>query len=103
MKQKIKYPDILINIFNNDDKEKFSFSGLFMPLNLLYFVKDNIIYLWDYANNDSYTYREITSVIVNLHITLPKKGVFSPDVKLHKLDFLHNDSRDYLRSFPNFN
>jgi hypothetical protein len=80
IKQKIKYPDVLINIFNENNEEKFSFSGLFLPLNLLYFVRDNKIYLWDYITNDIHRYEDIPNVIVSLHITIPKYAVFSPDV-----------------------
>ncbi len=85
IKQKVKYPDVIFNIFNNEEKEKFSFSGMFPPLNLLYFVRNNIIYLWDYNLDELYTYNDISNIIVNLHITLPKIGVFSPDVNLFYL------------------
>lgn len=80
IKQKIKYPEVLINIFKDEENAKFSFSGLFLPLNLLYFVRDNKIYLWDYITNDIHRYEDIPNVIVSLHITIPKYGVFSPDV-----------------------
>jgi hypothetical protein len=66
-------------------KEKFSFSGIFIPLSLLYFVRDEVIYFWDYNNNEVYTFSDINNVIVNLHITLPKPGVFSMEVRLYAL------------------
>ena len=81
IKHKIKYPDILFNIFHNEnEKESFSFSGLFLPLNLLYFVRNNHIYFWDFNVDQIYNYKDIQNIIVNLHITLPKVGIFSQEV-----------------------
>jgi hypothetical protein len=82
IRQKEKYPDVLFNIFKSEGDEKFSFSGLYVPLNILYFVRNNVIYLWDYVLNQIYTYNDISNIIVNLHITLPKIGVFSNEVAI---------------------
>jgi hypothetical protein len=56
--------------------EKFSFTGVFLPLNIVYFVRNNIIYMWDYKSNSLFSYDQIDNIIVNLHITLPKPGIF---------------------------
>jgi hypothetical protein len=75
IKSTLNYPGELFQKFKGE-KEKFSFSGLFVPLNLVYFVRNNLIYLWNYKTNNLVTYDQIDNIIVNLHITLPQPGVF---------------------------
>ena len=48
IKKKIKYPEIVHSMFNNEYDKEFSFNSLFLPLNLIYFVKGNKIILWDF-------------------------------------------------------
>ena len=64
----------------NDDYDNNSFTGMFAPLNLLYFVKNEKIYFWDFSIDKIYPFEEIKSNILNIHFTIPKEGVFSADV-----------------------
>lgn len=78
----IKFPNVIFEQINKaeDDSSVNSFTGMFPPLNLIYFVKNEIIYFWDYEQNQIYTFKEIQSVILYIYITKPKSGIFAPDV-----------------------
>ncbi len=47
---------------------------------MIYFTKDNVIYLWNYITNDIITYNELSSVISAIHITKPKVKLFSDEI-----------------------
>ena len=47
----------------------------------MYFVRNNIIYIWEYKTEKLIEYTEIPNVIVNIHITQPKLDIFSSEVK----------------------
>ncbi len=47
---------------------------------MIYFTKDNIIYLWNYITNDIITYNDLSSVISAIHITKPKVKLFSDEI-----------------------
>lgn len=62
------------------DEKHFILTGIYERLNIIYFTKDNIIYLWNYNTNDIITYNEISSVISAIHITKPKVRLFSDEI-----------------------
>ena len=74
--------DILMN-FNKNDKNLFSFIEIFTPLNLIYFIKKNEIFLWDFNLNILTKFKEIKETIFNIHITIPKKNFFN-----NKINFI---------------
>ena len=78
----MNFPSELFRKFEAEEREKFSFTGLFVSLNILYFVRNNLIYFWDYKSNTVTSYDQIDNIIVNLHITLPKPGIFVEMVRL---------------------
>jgi len=81
IEKKIKFPDIIFELMNANEEENVnSFTGMFAPLNLLYFVKNEIIYFWDYDQNKISTFKEILTKILYIHFARPKEGIFAPDV-----------------------
>jgi len=81
VEKKVKFPEIIFELINANQEENLnSFTGMFSPLNLLYFVKNELIYFWDYEQSKIYTFKEIPTKILYIHFAIPKQGIFTPDV-----------------------
>ena len=63
--------DILQNDSNSD-----KFTMVFPLLNVIIFVNKNILTFFNYINENSYTYAELTKPVKKLLITIPKPGIF---------------------------
>jgi hypothetical protein len=81
IEKRIKFPDVIFELINANQEENVnSFTGMYANLNLLYFVKNEILYFWDYENNKLYTFKEIPTKILYVHFAKPKEGIFAIDV-----------------------
>lgn len=124
VKARIKYPEIFYNEFiKSSETNNIEFANIFTNLNIIYFVKENTIYIWNYVTNYQIVYNEIINPIVNIHITLPKPGIFSSNVnyiivvatkievlillikqndnkelEIHKSDFYYNSDNQIITS-----
>ena len=124
IKSRVKYPDIIYSMFKSVNDDDYRFSGVYTPLNIIYFVKGNTIFLWNYINNALTTYSEIRSPIYKIHITFPKKGIFTSNfnyimlvatlkeiflllidlrsdnsIEIHKTDFIYDVKGDIITAF----
>jgi len=72
-----------LNNYNNDSNQhdSFSFTGIYEPLNIIYFVNNNKIFLWSYSEKDFIIFDKIQSTILNLYFTVPKKDVFADEIR----------------------
>lgn len=81
IEKKIQFPEIIFQLLNANQEENVnSFTGMFADLNLLYFVKNELIYFWDFEQNKIYTFKEIPNKILYIHFATPKQGIFATDV-----------------------
>jgi len=90
IEKKMRFPEIIFELINANQEENInSFTGMYSALNLLYFVKNEIIYFWDYEQNRMYTFKEIPTNILYIHFATPKQGIFAHDVfnNLKKIKF----------------
>lgn len=77
------FPEFISSSFKDcyEKEEKcFVLTGIYEELNLVYFTKDNMIYLWNFVTNEVITYSQITAIISALHITKPKSEFFSDEI-----------------------
>jgi len=59
-----------------------AFSGIYEPLDIVYCVNNNKIIIWNYKKQqDIIIFDKITSPIICLHFTQPKKEIFSDEIK----------------------
>jgi len=88
VEKKVHFPEIIFELINdannnqavNQEENMNSFTGMFAGLNLLYFVKNELIYFWDYEQNKIYTFKEIPNKILYIHFAVPRQGIYSYDV-----------------------
>ena len=86
LNSEIKYPNaVMVNFCNNNSnsnpntEEDVSFIGYLDQTKWIYFVKDNILFLYSLESSSIHVIKDIKNVIVNIHMTEPKPSVFSQE------------------------
>lgn len=77
---KLSYPEYAYAAFKDSNENEMCFCEVFPPLDLIYFIKGNSIFFWNYNTNAQSIFNDIPEQIHKTHITFPKPQIFTSEV-----------------------